>query len=101
MADRADLADQLRALADRVDALAPAQVVGALEALKFVAWTAATSAEPIARPRPAEPTPEHLATKAAAAWLGISPTALRRLEADGQLPAVRIGRRVVFRRDTL
>lgn len=96
-----DLAAQLRALADRVDALEPPQVVGELEALKFAVWTAATSAEPIARPRPAEPTPEHFTTKAAAAWLGISPTALRRLEADGQLPAVRIGRRVVFRRDTL
>ena len=46
-------------------------------------------------------TPEHLSTKAAAASLGISPTAVRRLEAAGELPALRIGRRVLFRRDTL
>jgi excisionase family DNA binding protein len=97
----ADLASTLRRLADRLGELEPAEIIGELEALKFAVWTAATSAEPIAQPRPAEPTPEHLTTKAAAGWLGISPTALRRLEADGQLPAVRIGRRVVFRRDTL
>jgi excisionase family DNA binding protein len=57
------------------------------------------------RPDPGVParsgTPEHLSTKAAAAALGISPTAVRRLEAAGELPAVRIGRRVLFRRDTL
>jgi len=65
-------------------------------------WTATAPVVPAA---PASggvvPLPEHLTTKAAAAWLGISPTALRRLEADGQLPAVRLGRRVVFRHDTL
>src|SRR4029453_11498615 len=98
----ADLAAQLRALADRVADLAPAQVVGELEALKFEVWTAAGRATPLGPPtESAGPTPEHLTTKAAADWLGISPTALRRLEADGQLAAVRIGRRVVFRRDTL
>jgi excisionase family DNA binding protein len=46
-------------------------------------------------------TSEHLSMKAAAAALGISPSAVRRLEAAGELPAVRIGRRVLFRRDTL
>ncbi len=57
------------------------------------------------RPDPGAPartaTPEHLSTKAAAASLGISPTAVRRLKAAGEHPAVRIGRRVLFRRDTL
>jgi len=58
-------------------------------------------------PRPAPcaparaPLPEHLSTKDAAACLGISPSALRRLESAGELPAVRIGRRVLYRRDTL
>jgi excisionase family DNA binding protein len=57
------------------------------------------------RPEPGAPTrsatPEHLSTKAAAAALGISSTTVRRLEAAGELPAVRINRRVLFRRDTL
>ena len=97
----ADLASALRHLADRVGALEPDEIIGELVRLMFGVWTAATSAPPIVRPHPAESMPEHLTTKAAAAWLGISPTALRRLEAEGQLPAVRIGRRVVFRRDTL
>ena len=58
-------------------------------------------------PRPAPcaparaPLPEHLSTKDAAACLGISPSALRSLESAGELPAVRIGRRVLYRRDTL
>jgi excisionase family DNA binding protein len=98
----ATLAAQLRALADRVDDLEPARVVGELEALKFEVWTAAARATPTGPPlEAAGPMPEHLTTKAAADWLGISPTALRRFEADGQLAAIRIGRRVVFRRDTL
>jgi len=98
----ADLATQLRALADRLDELPPAQVVGELEAFKFLVWTASTrGGSPPPAAAPATPPPEHLTTKGAAAWLGISPTALRRLEAAGQLPAVRIGRRVIFRRDTL
>src|SRR5262245_50561731 len=57
------------------------------------------------RPDPGAParrgTPEHLSTEAAAAALGISPSAVRRLEAAGELPAVRIGRRVLYRRDRL
>lgn len=40
-------------------------------------------------------------TRAAAALLGISPTTLRRLMTRGEVPVVRFGRRVVFRRETL
>ena len=96
-----DLAAQLRALADRVGDLKPARVVGELEALKFAVWTAATSAEPIARPRPAEPTPEHLTTKAAAAGSASRPPRSAVSRPMGSCPLVRIGRRVVFRRETL
>jgi len=39
-----DLAAQLRALADRADTLDPAEVCGALEALKLRIWLAATPA---------------------------------------------------------
>ena len=37
----------------------------------------------------------------AADFLGLSPTALRRLERAGEIPSVRIGRRVLFRRESL
>jgi excisionase family DNA binding protein len=73
--------------------------------LTALAMRAAVRLAQTPRPDPGAPTragtPEHLSTKAAAAALGISPTAVRRLEAAGELPAVRIGRRVLFRRDTL
>jgi excisionase family DNA binding protein len=55
--------------------------------------------DPDAPPRAAAT--EYLSTKAAAASLGISLTALRRLAVAGELPVVRIGRRVLFRRETL
>jgi len=73
--------------------------------LTALAMRAAARLAQTPRPDPGAPTragtPEHLSTKAAAAALGISPTAVRRLETAGDLPAVRIGRRVLFRRDTL
>lgn len=73
--------------------------------LTALAMCAAARLAQMPRPDPSPlacaPQPQHLSTEAAAACLGISPTAVRRLEANGELPAVRIGRRVLFRRDTL
>jgi excisionase family DNA binding protein len=83
-----------------VDGLAPL-----IMQLTALAMRAAARLAQATRPAPSPPAraamPAHLSTKAAAAALGISPTAVRRLEANGELPAVRIGRRVLFRRDTL
>ena len=45
--------------------------------------------------------PDILNVRDAARSLAISTTALRRLEATGEIPSVRVGRRVLFRRDTL
>jgi excisionase family DNA binding protein len=73
--------------------------------LTALAMRAAARLAQTPRPDPCAPAraamPEHLSTNAAAASLGISATAVRRLEAAGELPAVRIGRRVLYRRDTL
>lgn len=93
-----DLAAMLRGLADRVADLPPARVIGELEALKFTIWTAATP--PLATPTDPTISPT-LNTRDAAHLLGISPTALRRLVAAGEVPVLRLGRRVLFRRETL
>jgi len=45
-----DLAAALHALADRLDALEPAQVIGELEAFKFQVWTTATNHHPTPAP---------------------------------------------------
>lgn len=45
----------------------------------------------------AQPTPAALDYRAAAAFLSVSPTTLRRAVAAGELRATRVGRRVVFR----
>jgi excisionase family DNA binding protein len=45
--------------------------------------------------------PAQLDVMGAAEFLGVSPTALRRLERGGAVPSVRIGRRVLFRRESL
>src|SRR6185369_7670456 len=42
-----------------------------------------------------------LGVRASAELLGLSTSALRRCERNGSLPAVRIGRRVLFRREQL
>jgi hypothetical protein len=97
-----DLAARLRQLADQVAELEPAQVVGALEALKFAVWTAATVPGP---PLDAAVGTSYdapvLDRRAAATYLGISVTAVRRHEARGVLAAVCMGRRVGYRRATL
>ena len=95
-----EFARRLHQLAHQVETLDPAELVGQLEQLKFTVWATLTTSTPAAAPPPA-PEPAHLTTKAAAAWLGISPTAVRRYEAAGELAAVRLGRRVLYRRETL
>ena len=95
-----DLAAALHALADRLERLGPAEIVGQLEQLKFTVWATVTLPPAPATPSP-QPEPAHLTTKAAAAWLGISLTAVRRYEAANALPAVRLGRRVLYPRETL
>lgn len=45
--------------------------------------------------------PDILGVREAARTLAISTTALRRLETAGMIPSVRVGRRVLFRRETL
>jgi excisionase family DNA binding protein len=90
----ADLAAQLRALADKVGDLEPARVVGELEALKYAVWTNGTT--PTASP--ATPPPSHaLDVEAVAARTGMSKDWLYREARAGHLPFARhIGRRVVF-----
>jgi excisionase family DNA binding protein len=87
-----DLAAQLRVLADRLDALEPAQVVGELEALRVVAFQAAI--------RPPAPTPapsNGLAVGAVVQRTGMSRDWLYREARAGRLPFARHhGRRVVF-----
>jgi predicted DNA-binding transcriptional regulator AlpA len=90
----ANLAAELRALADRVADLDPARVVGELEALKFSVWTSVTA------PAPATATADMsaaLGVDAVAARTGMSTQWLYRQARAGRLPfARRIGRRLVF-----
>jgi excisionase family DNA binding protein len=44
---------------------------------------------------------EVVGVRDAARFLGVSPTALRRLAVQGAIPTVRIGRRVLFRHEAL
>jgi predicted DNA-binding transcriptional regulator AlpA len=87
-----DLATQLRQLADRLPALAPAEVVGALEALRVAAFQAA-----ICPPAPPPAPSNGLAVDAVAQRTGMSRDWLYREARAGRLPfARRLGRRVVF-----
>ena len=88
----ADLAAQLRQLADRLAALEPAQVVGELEALRVVAFQEAI------RPPAAHPAPSNgLNVEAVVQRTGMSKDWLYREARKGRLPfARRLGRRVVF-----
>jgi hypothetical protein len=87
----ADLAAQLRALADRLAALEPAQVVGELEALKFQVWWTA------AAPRPATTPDEDTLLDAigVAAALDVPEKQARKLIAGRAFPVVRVGARYV------
>lgn len=75
-----------------IAALASLQATAAMQLMQ--------SAPPHPRATPAVDSPA-LDTKAAARLLGISPTALRRLVASGEVPTMRFGRRLCFRRETL
>lgn len=96
VAPPSDLAATLHALADRVDTLDPAQVVGELEALKFQVWTAATMPNGLRAPGPPGPS-RALDITTVQERLGVSKGKIYRLARNGELPfARRIGRRVVF-----
>jgi excisionase family DNA binding protein len=93
---RADLAAQLRALADRVDDLDPARVVGELESLKFSIWTAVVpSSSPTSLPVP----PEYgaLSQDEAAEAYRIPLRTLRRLTRTGRVPSYQLGRNRMIR----
>lgn len=91
----ADLAAQLRALADRVDQLAPAQVVGELETLKFQVWTAATTNHDA--PAPVPGASRALDVAAVVERTGMSKDWVYREARKGRLPfAHHLGRRWVF-----
>lgn len=95
---------------EAVDALPPAALpalvleLAALQAraaARLVHVTGTQSSAAAAAPETRVATSETLGVKAAATVLGVSATALRRLEAAGVIASVRIGRRVLFRRETL
>jgi predicted DNA-binding transcriptional regulator AlpA len=88
------LAAQLRALADRLAELAPAQVIGELEALKFQVWSTASNHAPA--PAPTGPS-RGLGVGVVVERTGMSRDWLYREARQGRLPfARRLGRRVVF-----
>jgi excisionase family DNA binding protein len=93
-----DLPARLRALADRAeaDSFAPGELVGALEALKFDVWTAATRSHDAPTPG-ASGSSRGLAVEAVVERTGMSKDWLYREARKGRLPfARRLGRRVVF-----
>jgi excisionase family DNA binding protein len=102
-----DLAAALAALEAGIGNLDPAEapaVVTRLAAALAIAGARlpAWSAGSLVVSRPADlATPTTLDVPAAARFLGISPTALRRLVAAGTIAHVRVGRRLLFRRATL
>jgi excisionase family DNA binding protein len=75
-------------------------LMGELERLKATLWGRwLQRTYPAPEDQPAND--RLLSVPEAAQTLGISRTAVRRLEVAGTLPAVRIGRRLLFRRDVL
>jgi predicted DNA-binding transcriptional regulator AlpA len=90
----ADLAAALRALADRVDALAPADLVGELERIRFTIWQGTTTGP---TPPPAPGPSRALAIEEVVERTGMSKQWLYRQARQGALPfARRLGRRLVF-----
>lgn len=87
----ADLAARLRDLADRVDDLGPARVVGELEAIKFMVWTANAAppaAPPIEKDVLLTAADVHRQTTLSARWLY--------RHADALPFTRRVGRKVLF-----
>ncbi len=73
-----------------------------LDRLRTLLWTRWLQATVTPERGQAPPSADRLFGVAEAAeLLGISRTVVRRLERNGTLPAVRIGRRLLFRRDVL
>jgi predicted DNA-binding transcriptional regulator AlpA len=94
MTDGTDLRARIHALADQVEHLEPARVVGELEALKFEVWT---NAAPAQTGSDAPPVSDALDVDAVAARTGMSTQWLYRQARAGRLPfARRLGRRLVF-----
>src|SRR4029453_14151581 len=94
MADAPRLAAQLHALADQVEQLDVAEVLGKLEALRFTLWTTATAPAP---PATTAPPSRALDVEEVMRRTGMSKDWLYREARAGHLPfARRIGRRVVF-----
>jgi excisionase family DNA binding protein len=83
-----ELAAALRALADRVDGLAPAQVLGELEALRFGVWAAALA--PTAAGTPA--VPRYVTQAEAAELFNIPLSTVRSLTRRGRVPALGQGK---------
>lgn len=78
-----------------------AWLAGELERVRAIAWNrvlVGSQPEPAPAVSPAAPT---LDVVTAARFLKLSPTTLRRLVAAGDIPHLRVGRRVLFRRATL
>jgi predicted DNA-binding transcriptional regulator AlpA len=89
-----DFAAQLHALAECVDRLAPAEIAGELERLRFTLWQTMTP------PAPAAPEPgasRALTVKDVMARTGMSKQSVYRKTRKNQLPfARRIGRRLAY-----
>jgi predicted DNA-binding transcriptional regulator AlpA len=91
-----DLAADLRQLADAVEELAVAEVLGRLEVLRVQLWTAATSPDGRTEAAPAAPS-RGLAVAAVVERTGMSRDWLYRQARKGRLPfARRLGRRITF-----
>ena len=106
MTDRPNLAAAIAGLeraAKEVDGTQAPELLGELERVKGIVWArlVAASAGTPAVSAPADQAMLILDVQAAARFLAISPTKLRRLVADGAVPSVRVGRRLLFRRATL
>lgn len=72
-----------------------------LDRIRTLLWTRWLRATVMPAQRGVPSDDQLLGVGQAAAFLGISRTAIRRLELAGTLPAVRIGRRLLFRREVL
>jgi predicted DNA-binding transcriptional regulator AlpA len=94
MTHPADLATVLHALADQVEQLDVAEVVGRLETIRFAIWASAANHAPVAPPVGSS---RALDVAAVSELTGMSKDWLYRQARAGQLPfARRLGRRVVF-----
>ena len=107
MTYRRDIDAALAALeqaAYAVDGADAPALLGELERVKGIvlARLVATSGGAPDAPKSADPaTPTILGVQAAARFLQVSPTTLRRLVTRGAIPHVPVGRRLLFRRATL